>query len=276
MDTDAAELMVEQILKIRHISILARLEGIPIAADGDLFINLYTTRYVGNSTFPSALNNKPIEGKILSTVKVRRQVLAENFDFFKSMLSRNQFGERSQGTIDIHCDYPLAAQLWFRLYHDGPLPEVFSETPVEEVWNVIHWGGYLQAQHNSDQIDLSKLWPWFDKVLERYDPEKMDIDTTRMFLFPCYAFDHAEGFAEITKRLAYEMASHIQEKNPSSYFHGHLDHHIIGALNAARGSLRGNLIRGLFDPVSSFLNANCECKEKSLFSYCEALRGTEI
>lgn len=51
---------------------------------------------------------------------------------------------------------------------------------------------------------------------------------------------------------------------------------VSGAMNGARGSLRSKLLRGCFDPVSSFLKQSCACKEKSLFSYNMALSKTGL
>lgn len=92
----------------------------------------------------------------------------------------------------------------------------------------LEFGGFLQATPEADDTDFSKLTDWFEKVLDKYNPEDMEEEDMRMFMFPCYAFDNAEGFATITRRLAYERASHITERNPSMYGHLHITHHIIG------------------------------------------------
>lgn len=51
---------------------------------------------------------------------------------------------------------------------------------------------------------------------------------------------------------------------------------VSGSINGARGTLRGKLIRGLFDPVSAFLKASCDCKEKALFAYNMGVSKTGI
>jgi hypothetical protein len=47
-------------------------------------------------------------------------------------------------------------------------------------------------------------------------------------------------------------------------------------LNAARGSLRSKILRGLFEPISKFLAANCACKAESLLSYCTGISRSGI
>jgi hypothetical protein len=109
--------------------------------------------------------------------------------------------------------------------------------------------------------------------------------------------DHANGFAIMTRRLAYRMADHITEKNPTNNRKLHLDGNVvgksgpqgppfkcpntdkaikIGSVNGARGSLRSKLLRGLFEPVSGFLGQIRDCKEESLFAYNMGLSKTGI
>lgn len=114
--------------------------------------------------------------------------------------------------------------------------------------------------------------------MSRKDYKKLTLDEMRQLHYPCREFDHAKGFAFITKSLAYRMASHITEKNPTKHHHHHLESNEIGSVNGAKGSLRSKMLRGLFDPVGDFLNQPfpCSCKEKSLFAYCKALSKTGI
>lgn len=53
---------------------------------------------------------------------------------------------------------------------------------------------------------------WFARWYE----QKRNIDTTecRELLYPCYTFDHAKGFAAMTKQLAYDFSGHIEEQRP--------------------------------------------------------------
>jgi hypothetical protein len=47
-------------------------------------------------------------------------------------------------------------------------------------------------------------------------------------------------------------------------------------LNDVRLFLKVKLNKALFNPITSFLEGSCTCKEKALFEYCKGLRGTEI
>ena len=60
--------------------------------------------------------------------------------------------------------------------------------------------------------------------MQRYDKddEALDILEQRQLLFPCYHFDHAEGFARATRFLVYHVSGHIQEDNPIEHDELHL------------------------------------------------------
>lgn len=71
------------------------------------------------------------------SVKVTRQVMIDNFDYFKRMFAREKWLEHDKTVIDMECDHPLAATLWFHAVHEGEVPDSFTEMPIEEVWEVI-------------------------------------------------------------------------------------------------------------------------------------------
>lgn len=84
---------------------------------------------------------------------------------------------------------------------------------------LLETGGYLQVMAN-DAVDLARLKPWFAKVYDHHklsNPKQYNYneDTIRVFLYPCFAFDEAKGFADLTKLLAYQVAGHITEFNPT-------------------------------------------------------------
>ncbi len=49
-----------------------------------------------------------------------------------------------------------------------------------------------------------------------------------------------------------------------------------GQLNAARASIRFKMIKGLFNPIDTFLKQKCNCRDASLFAYTKALSRTDI
>jgi hypothetical protein len=56
----------------------------------------------------------------------------------------------------------------------------------------------------------------------------MGLDEMRQLLFPCHEFDHARGFAFLSRKLTYGMADHITEHNPTVHNHLHLEGNVIG------------------------------------------------
>jgi hypothetical protein len=78
---------------------------------------------------------------------------------------------------------------------------------------------------------LEKLEKWFvqwcttkgDKNFSRFN-----IDELQQLLFPCQEYDYAKGFAHASRRLAYEFAGHITERNPTRFRHLHLHPRTIG------------------------------------------------
>ncbi|CAG8957241.1 hypothetical protein HYFRA_00009443 [Hymenoscyphus fraxineus] len=257
-----------------------KLEGIDINSEGDLTIRLYTIQGVGDSTFKTASSGDPIKGKILATIKVTRQVLNENFDYFRAMFTRERWLEHNKSVIDMECDHPLAARVWFHAYHEGEIPASFSEMPVEEVWQVIEFGTFIQAKH-PNEADFSKLETWFGEVVKHHDVTsvknaKDNELKIRMLLYPAYLFDDAKVFAALTKILVYSFAGHITESNPTYNRSLHLDGNMIGSLNGARGSLKNHLVAGFFQPQEEFPKLDCKCRGDSVIEYLKAVQKTEI
>lgn len=101
--------------------------------DGDLTIRIYTIEDVSSSTFKAASNGESMDGKILYTTKVTRKIMFDSFEYLRNILEDHP----TQDVIDIGWGHPLAAALWFCVYHGRELSNAMIELPVEEVWNVI-------------------------------------------------------------------------------------------------------------------------------------------
>ncbi|CAG8976100.1 hypothetical protein HYALB_00002379 [Hymenoscyphus albidus] len=277
---------------IKKLTAEQKLEGTDINSEGDLTIRLYTVEGVGDRTFKAASSGNPIKGKILATIKVTRQVLNDNFDYFRAMFTRERWLEYDQSVIDIECDHPLAARIWFHAYHEGGIPASFSEMPVEEVWQVIEFGTFIQAKR-PNEADFSKLETWFGEVVKHHDVTNVKNTkdnelNIRMLLYPAYIFDDAKVFASLTQLLAYSFAGHITESNPTDNRRLHLDGNMVGrmvaycympvsgSLNGARGSLKNQLVGGFFQPQEEFPKLSCKCKGDSVIEYLKAVQKTEI
>ena len=67
---------------------------------------------------------------------------------------------------------------------------------------------------------------WYDK--QGFNPKIIeDVLDQRQLLFPCWRFNHAQGFATATQFLTYCSFGHITEDNPSEFDDLHLPHRII-------------------------------------------------
>ena len=95
------------------------------------------------------------------------------------------------------------------------------------------WIQNVCAKYASRQLlDLMNKWELKTDVLkpgfaiwysaQGFDKKELDILEQRRLLFPCYYFDHAEGFARATRFLAYRVSGHIQEDNPIEHDKLHL------------------------------------------------------
>ena len=85
---------------------------------------------------------------------------------------------------------------------------------------------------NRQLLGLTTKWllktvflnPWFAKwySAQRYDKKDLIVLDQRQLLFPCYRFDHAEGFTRATRFLAYNVRGNIHEANPIEHDELHL------------------------------------------------------
>jgi hypothetical protein len=95
-----------------------------------------------------------------------------------------------------------------------------ADTDITRVWHIINVGDkYL--------FDISLLHEFFKKWYAKHvslTSLNDDADFARQLAFPCYMFDHAEGFSAVTRWLAYNFGGHITEKRPVGikYKHMHL------------------------------------------------------
>lgn len=198
-----------------------------IDPQGDLTLRLYNNNNAENIFFEAAKDGKPIRGQIVIKMRVSRKVMSDNSLYFKKMLTKD-WSEALQTVIDLESTQPGTAELWFRAYHgNGEISGVLFKPPIVAIWDVIQYAGFLQCAPISE-VDFTKLQSWFAKVLEIKNPKEVGLDDIRKLLYPCYVFNHAHGFATMTRRLAYEVADHITESNPTEHRFLHLDGNAIG------------------------------------------------
>jgi hypothetical protein len=62
------------------------------------------------------------------------------------------------------------------------------------------------------------MGPWFNDWYERKVVKaELTIPIAQALAYPCYVFDHAIGYARITKYLTYEHVGHIKERPPKGF-----------------------------------------------------------
>jgi hypothetical protein len=220
-------------------------------------------------------------------MKVSRVVLMKNSTHFQVMLS-GHFKEAASNLIELHEDTICSAELWFRALH-GNLVDDSYLIEREEIYNAI-------AFSRKYFLHIEKLNEYFETYWSRLDKTNLVMDDLQELLYPAYseAFDHPAAFAYITEKMAHTGSGHIEEHNPSrhrelhvpgrtirkfaSIFSTHPSSNLIltEQLNAAKGSMRREIIKGLFNPLECFCSTNCSVNEKSLKAYIEGIKLTKI
>ena len=93
---------------------------------------------------------------------------------------------------------------------------VVKNANIDHIWHIINAADkYL--------LDASILRGFFDLWYKKnVHIGFLEDDLARQVALPCYMFDHAEGFAEVTKWLAYNHEGHITEKRPEGFKWNHV------------------------------------------------------
>lgn len=217
------------------------------------------------------------------------------YKHFEVVSSSKQWPNTGKDTFEIKGDSLPALEIWLRLLH-GCLDKTKLGASISTIWNLL----VLAQKYNFDG-HCPELKDWFFAWYAENIATRGTIGevTCRELLYPCYFFDHAPGFAAVTKHLAYNMRGHIEEHMPAGVDPIHKEHHMknnrvigkanhrtsalisksltlpLGSLNGARGSLRTKLHSRLYDPCYSLLGwATCRIKEKVFYQYHKALKET--
>ncbi|THV51991.1 hypothetical protein BGAL_0092g00040 [Botrytis galanthina] len=236
-----------------------------IDPEGDLTIRLvekhcsYTIRGKRSTTIT-----------VLATYLVSRKVLSTSSDEYEASIRRDSRGS-FESVLEVQDGSVRSLELWFRILHGATSEEIehLQDLAIVDIWEALH---VCQCR----DLDINELKPWFNEWMKKKDFKQLTENEMDELMTPCYMLDHARAFAWITKKKVYDSENHIHESNPSRHSYLHLPHNVIGAMNAARGSLRGELIRGLFDPLEEFTKCECACSARSLMSYVTAITKTGI
>ncbi|KAL9597608.1 MAG: hypothetical protein Q9219_005047 [cf. Caloplaca sp. 3 TL-2023] len=195
--------------------------------------------------------------------KVRRDILVQMSQVFLGMLVGTKWKESLQNKVSLGEGSINVTELWLRVIHKTKLS---YSLPFPDIWVLVEAVDYYD-------IDITLFNQWFAQWYE-LNGVWSGIPAER--LYPTWRFDHASGFAAWTRFLAYNGTGHIEEKKPIPKTTYHLPSRLMQQLNAAKGRLRTVLFRGLWMPCHRLLQAECKCKEKTLFDYQKHLYDIEV
>ncbi|KAF2793582.1 hypothetical protein K505DRAFT_217451, partial [Melanomma pulvis-pyrius CBS 109.77] len=160
-------------------------------------------------------------------------------------------------------------EVWLRAIHNGAgsIPSSLSAHHSEGVWNAIAVG----QQFGFAPQHAAFLKPWFlahyHKVLD--NGPGLTPMVARSLSFPCFFFDHAEGFMKLTKYLAYNTNTSLLTE---SFQTPGMDVRLLdGPLVTARTYIQSTLERELYIPLDKLHQARCVCRKEIAFDYEDAL-----
>ena len=154
------------------------------------------------------------------------------YKHFKVASFSKQWASTGKDFFEIKGDNLAALEIWLRLLH-GCLDTTKVEASISTIWNLL-----VLAQKYGFDGHCPELKDWFSAWYEGNIAKHGSIAemTCRELLYPCYYFNHAPGFAAVTKHLAYNMRGHIEEHMPAGVDPIHKEHHmrnnrVIGKAN---------------------------------------------
>jgi len=115
-------------------------------------------------------------------------------------------GENKEGTL-----------VWLAHLHGLPEQRLrdlgLFEISLIGVWHAIS----LWSTHQDDKVKES-LGDWFNTWYDTSMAKAgLTVPIAQALAYPCYMFDHAVGYARVTKYLAYENIGHIKERPPKGF-----------------------------------------------------------
>lgn len=138
--------------------------------------------------------------------EVTRKTL-EDIEYFTAVFKSNTFADTGRDFYEVKEDNPAALKIWMQLLH-GNLDSSSYAVDITTVWHVL----IVAHKYGFDALG-KEAKGWFKKWYKT-NKSNFSITDCRELLYPCYHFDEAEGFAAITKRLAYNNVGHITERRP--------------------------------------------------------------
>ncbi|MCJ1235670.1 hypothetical protein MMC14_003641 [Varicellaria rhodocarpa] len=246
---------------------------IAIVQSGDLILTV-SERYEGLMIVKG--NERTPRIRQIAIFRVRREILSKNSPVFERMLNSGDFKETSSNTVQLEGDHVMSMEIWFRAIHHSVDP--LYAVPVDELWHVIAAG---------DKYDLETkvLRSWFANW---YDMQKYH--DAHKVLYPCYTFDHAKGFMDVSKELVTNLLDISRRRILQRCLSCICSHElcvsqdipgivcwcvtdlIAEQFDAAKGRLKSILHHDLSKPVEPLLRlGNCPHVKDNVFGYFRTL-----
>lgn len=183
---------------------------VTIDPDGDLIVKITETELVKSGDESIEMDRDVAE------FRVSGQVLTEHCP---ALLKPGG----ARGGNSIKC-----MEILLRAIHEAP--QIFS-AKLEDMWHLDH-------ACKKYRVGTSTLETWFADWYEQHDIEQYyrnfrrkseteELLDPKSLLYPCWRFDHAEGFRRASHFLVYNSTGHVTEWNPTENLHCRLEGRII-------------------------------------------------
>ena len=194
---------------------------IDIDATGDLIVEV--TEMIGEVVSDNQRNPTHQAAQF----RVSKEVLKKSSQTLLKMLVDCRWIEGSQSLVSLGEGDINITEIWLRVIHKTK--PVFG-VALARLWFLVEAIDYYE-------LDIHDFKGWFGTWCEKTNASKLE---PRQLLYPTWRFDHAKGFAQYTRTLAYESTGHITEKNPTKLYQLHLPSRLMRRLPVLPfGSLPG-------------------------------------
>ncbi|ORY10862.1 hypothetical protein BCR34DRAFT_625062 [Clohesyomyces aquaticus] len=138
-------------------------------------------------------------------------------------------------------------------------------------------------EQSIDEVSIYTVWELLriidvhGSAQDQIDTVELDNEFARALALPCMIFDHAPGFAHVTKFLGYNYPGQIKERRTNGFKskQRHLaPPEFVGKLsNSGRAGLKAVLHRNLWSSIGRILSScrSCSCWDKSIGRYIAEL-----
>ncbi|KAF2872530.1 hypothetical protein BDV95DRAFT_628168 [Massariosphaeria phaeospora] len=166
----------------------------------------------------------------------------------------------------------------YKLSDEAMKEKGLYEVSIVAIWHALSLWSFGEKKKDAEDL---KQWfhAWYATSCAKVE---LDIKSARSLALPCQLFDHAEGFARVTKYLVYNNGGHIKERLPDGIKGKRL--HLapsmfIGPVNHARGGLKNILHKNMWSKLGHLLRSEtdaCTCWDATTGQYIKSLADVDI